>query len=253
MNLRLRLFFKKQGLKLIIKKSRYQKLYNSFSKYFIKKNGIEIGGPSYIFKEKYLNIYSDCDNMSNVNFSDKTVWSGQYKNEEFLTTCKRFIQEFIHEGTDLNSIKDDQYDFLLSSHNIEHISNPIKALIEWKRIIKKEGIILLIIPSRNFAMDRFRDYTAFDHLMEDYKNNVSESDLTHVEEFLLNFDYKLFGSDFNNSEFRPKILNNSENRMMHHHVFSNELVYKMADFCEMKVLNSYFIEPFHDIYIIQKI
>ena len=31
------------------------------------------------------------------------------------------------------------YDVLLSSHTLEHIANPLRALSEWKRIVGDDG------------------------------------------------------------------------------------------------------------------
>lgn len=44
-------------------------------------------------------------------------------------------------------VGDGTYDFVFSSHCLEHIENYLDALEEWKRILKKNGIIFLYLPS----------------------------------------------------------------------------------------------------------
>ncbi len=37
-------------------------------------------------------------------------------------------------------------DYVVSSHVVEHLPNPIAAFLEWKRVLKPGGIILMIVP-----------------------------------------------------------------------------------------------------------
>ena len=45
------------------------------------------------------------------------------------------------DATDLPNFSNDEFDFIISSHTLEHLANPIKALKEWERVIKKGGYI----------------------------------------------------------------------------------------------------------------
>ena len=38
------------------------------------------------------------------------------------------------------------YDFIFSSHCLEHLDNPIQALIQWKESIKRGGVLFLYLP-----------------------------------------------------------------------------------------------------------
>lgn len=44
-------------------------------------------------------------------------------------------------------MKDDHYDFVFSSHCLEHIADYYSALVEWTRVIKPNGILFLYLPS----------------------------------------------------------------------------------------------------------
>jgi SAM-dependent methyltransferase len=49
----------------------------------------------------------------------------------------------------LNSIKDNTYDFVYSSHTLEHIDDAGEALVNWYRVVKPGGFLILYIPHRD--------------------------------------------------------------------------------------------------------
>ena len=52
---------------------------------------------------------------------------------------------YFQDATDLNKIDDSKYDFVICSNVLEHIANPLKALNEFKRVLKN-GFIAIIVP-----------------------------------------------------------------------------------------------------------
>ena len=143
----------------------------------------------------------------------------------------------IREATVLEGIKCLSYDFLASSHCLEHIANPLKALIEWHRVIKNNGFLILVLPRKMGNFDRKRKFTSFNHILEDFHNNTQETDLTHLDEII---EYHDFSQDKNSesiSKFIERGKNNYMIRGLHHHVFSEELVMKMLDWSGFDVLD----------------
>lgn len=55
---------------------------------------------------------------------------------------------WIDDATDLRLFASDQYDFVYSSHVLEHIpfENVVKALKEWLRVIKPNGYLVMYLP-----------------------------------------------------------------------------------------------------------
>lgn len=49
-------------------------------------------------------------------------------------------------GDSLKMFKDNELDFVVARHNLEHYHNPAKTLKEWTRILKKDGYIGVIVP-----------------------------------------------------------------------------------------------------------
>lgn len=87
------------------------------------------------------------------------------------------------EGTALE-IEDGSYDCVIASHCLEHIANPIKALREWRRVLRSNELLLLILPHRDHTFDWRRPATTIEHMKSDYEDDVSESDMTHLDEVL---------------------------------------------------------------------
>ncbi|MEO6723432.1 MAG: methyltransferase domain-containing protein [Ferruginibacter sp.] len=204
--------------------------------HFHKKRGLEIGGPSAVFNPSgYLPIYDIVNGLDGVNFSTTTIWEGDLNEGKNFTFHNRTGFQYIAEGSFLPAIKNNTYDFILSCNNLEHIANPIAAIFEWKRIIKNEGAMLIILPNKKSNFDHRRPYTNFGHVVSDYEANVGEEDLTHLQEILELHDLKRdpLARPFN--KFKERCSNNFTNRCLHHHVFDETLIKKMLAYCHLQI------------------
>jgi len=195
------------------------------------KRGLEIGGPSeaFLFSQKPsryrgwktpLPIYDRVGSLDNCVFSSDTLWAAHQETYQF-SSRKSPGRTIIAEGSALSCIPDHTYEFVLSSHNLEHFANPVKALKEWKRITRPNGALILMLPDYRRTFDHRRPPTRVDHMFEDYVNNVGEEDATHVPEVLqmhdLDMDITLKAHTF--EELRVRSMSNLANRCLHHHVF----------------------------------
>ena len=54
------------------------------------------------------------------------------------------------DGSKLPWFSDDSLDYVFSSHCLEHLYEPEKALQEWTRVIHIGGFLVLILPHKNF-------------------------------------------------------------------------------------------------------
>ena len=143
----------------------------------VNKNGVEIGGPS----DNGLIIYHFADLMDNIIFSDNTTWSN-YNSKEYNYYNNKVGKVIISDAVDIAIIKNEEYDFVFASHVLEHIANPLKAVAEWLRIIKKDGYIILIVPEKSICFDHKREYSKFSTLLSQYQKNVGEDDLSTLKE-----------------------------------------------------------------------
>ena len=194
--------------------------------------GIEIGGPSSIFKRR-IPVYKNCSDLSFANFSNKTIWEGVLS-DSVNYFGKKIGKQYVAEAADLSIFSDKKFDFLLSSNCLEHVANPIKAMLEWKRITS--GKIILLVPRKDFNFDNKRPITAFEHLVDDFNNDIDESDLTHLDEILSLHDLKLDLPAGSLEQFHQRSLDNINNRCLHHHVFDNKLVFEICDYLGMSIM-----------------
>jgi SAM-dependent methyltransferase len=183
------------------------------------RSGLEIGGPSAIFRRgQPIPLYDTVGSLDNCDFSSTTVWA-EHSREYVFSAKKPAGNVFFCEGSNLAPIADASYDFLLSSHNLEHFANPIKALREWKRVLRPGGALLLILPDHLRTFDHRRVPTSLTHMMDDFEQGTGEDDLTHVEEILDKHDLSRDRAAGSLEQFRKRSLDNFNNRCLHHHVF----------------------------------
>lgn len=219
-------------------------------------SGFEIGGTSFIFTDSgQIPLYKHINHLDNCNFSGNTVWEGEInKNYEYkYHKSKNVGTQYILEATNLKGIDDGKYDFLLSSHMIEHTANPIKALKEWLRVIKVDGHMVLVIPHKDGTFDHRRPTTTIDHLIDDFENNMDEYDLSHLEEILNLHDLKLDPDAGTYDDFKKRSQVNHENRCLHHHVFTAKLAVELMDYLKVNIKTIESIAPSHILVVVQKV
>ena len=205
------------------------KTFPQFAEVVRDRSGLEIGGPSKPFREAPLPIYDLVKSLDNCNYSASTIWSqhiGSYRFSDRRPPGKNLISD----ATDLSSVKG-PYDFILSSHNLEHIANPLKALLEWKRISPD---LILIVPDGSRTFDRFRPITSVEHMLEDYTRGCTEEDATHFEEVIALHDVK-WGFHGNRAELEKSVRNNFNIRTIHHHVFNEQNIRELLILARAKV------------------
>lgn len=231
----------------------------SFSIYknqFIDKAGIEIGGPSQVFSKRGIfPVYPIVGNLDNCNFSITTVWEGDITQGDTYRFDKKKPagQQYIVEASALEALSSDAYDFLLSSHMLEHAANPILALSEWYRLLKNGGTLVLILPNRKFTFDNRRPITTIEHLVSDFNAEMTEDDLTHLPEILALHDLERDPEVRDIAAFKSRAMHNFENRCLHHHVFDIQLAIKLVEFTGFTLQTFEEIAPHHLLVVAQKL
>lgn len=183
------------------------------------KQGLEIGGPSDIFRRSGLiPLYHLVRSLDNCDFAAATVWTSHDTYFVYDET-KDPGKTYLLDGSNLSSIPDNRYDFILSCHNLEHFANPAKALAEWSRVLRPRGALILVVPFYRETFDHRRPLTSVEHMLEDFERNTGEDDLTHLPEILALHDLSMTPEAGTLEQFRQRSLSNVSNRCLHHHVF----------------------------------
>jgi SAM-dependent methyltransferase len=84
----------------------------------------------------------------------------------------------------LSALTDESQDFVIASHLLEHLANPLAQLEDMHRVLKRGGVALIFLPDRRYTFDRQRSPTPLDHLMADYRDHVTVVSDEHLEDHL---------------------------------------------------------------------
>lgn len=208
---------------------------------------LEIGGPTLLFGRKgAFPVYTVVDTLDNLNFSSENFWSNIDEGMNFrFDKDKPAGRQFISDATDLSKIESGSYDLLISSHVIEHIANPLKALREWRRVLKPGGHMVIIAPDKRYSYDRNRPVTDIQHIIADFRNDTPESDTTHFHEIIELHDMAADGTGATYDEHVERTHRNIEHRMSHHHVFDESLVIAMLREAGLEVLLTDVFRQYH--------
>jgi SAM-dependent methyltransferase len=101
------------------------------------------------------------------------------------------LADFYGDACDLPFL-DSSLSYVASSHVLEHVANPLAALSEWYRVLKHRGIIYMVVPDRRKTFDHDRPLTTPEHMLEDFRNAVTQSDETHIDDFVFGIDWAMY-------------------------------------------------------------
>jgi SAM-dependent methyltransferase len=144
---------------------RRRALLRLFHSYLDGLKGVEIGGAAHNdFKVDVVNVdrYAEMDTV--------------YKEAERELWGRARPVDIIARGHEL-PLDDKSYDFVLASHVIEHIPDPIAALEEWARVARR--YIVLVVPHRDRTFDRDRDLTPLSELIERHESGFTSDEDRH--------------------------------------------------------------------------
>lgn len=105
---------------------------------------------------------------------EDTVYVDKFYNDD------RFLSVDASSGLPFDNNK---FDFVVSSHCLEHCPNTLKTLMEWIRVTSDKGILVLVLPHGERTFDKGRNLTTLLHHIEDWRAEVGENDSTHWDEF----------------------------------------------------------------------
>lgn len=131
-----------------------------------KKDGYNVEIIDHLTKEQLIEKYRDhqvcLDNIEDVDF----VWSG----------------ESYHQLTNRESY----YDWVIASHMIEHTPDFIGFLLDCEKILKPDGVLLLVVPDKRYCFDFYRPITSLSKVVDAHYRKDSIHTPGTVAEYYLN-------------------------------------------------------------------
>lgn len=100
--------------------------------------GIEIGGAL------WNPFHLDALNVAPADDEDRAMYDA-YGVEKMGTGPTRI--DVYAEGDDL-PFADSSYPWLLASHVLEHMPDPLRAMLEWHRVVRPGGVVYVVVPHR---------------------------------------------------------------------------------------------------------
>lgn len=80
------------------------------------------------------------------------------------------VPDILSDSESFPSVADHTFDFVVANHVLEHLTDPIGALIEWHRILRIGGLLMLTLPDKRFTFDAHRRRTPLSHLVADHQS-----------------------------------------------------------------------------------
>lgn len=137
--------------------------------------------------------------------------------------------DILDDAETLHTIESSKYNFVIASHVIEHMSNPLSAMEHWMRVLKTGGLLYLVVPDKRFIFDRHRPLTELDHIREDNvmtEHRRRQQDLKHYLEYAELVDHKE-GEDEINAHAKKLI---ETGYSIHFHTFTPESFHSLLLF-----------------------
>ena len=154
--------------------------------YLCKGNGLEVGALCYpyLFNEdcklKYADIFENSKLRSILDdLPLDNLYDQQLINIEYILKSPKFL---------LDSVKSNTFDFVYSSHVLEHTPNPIAALNDQLRIVKSGGIVYVAMPNKKNTFDRTRKVTPADVLINKFENEIFNHTIDEALDVIKNTD-----------------------------------------------------------------
>jgi predicted SAM-dependent methyltransferase len=72
----------------------------------------------------------------------------------------------VDDGSRLDTVVNDSCDFVIANNLIEHVEDPVAALVRWTDVLRIHGVLFLIVPNRRNSIDSDRMNTSLEHFFE---------------------------------------------------------------------------------------
>ena len=142
--------------------------------HYLRGSGIEIGA---------LNKPATIPKHASIAYVDRSTTKELREIYPELHTVDFVEPDIIDDAETLQNIADNTHDFVVSSHVLEHLEDPIRAINNHMRVLKPGGIVYLALPERTRTSDMHREPTSIEHLVKDHHEGPSGSRNKHYCEW----------------------------------------------------------------------
>jgi predicted SAM-dependent methyltransferase len=119
----------------------------------------------------------------------------------------------------LSALADESQDFVIASHLLEHLANPLAQLEDMHRVLQRGGVALIFLPDRRYTFDRKRSPTPLEHVIADYRDHATVVSDEHLEDHLRKTD--VWQESWTEEDRRQEFAFNRD-RSIHVHCWSED-------------------------------
>jgi SAM-dependent methyltransferase len=98
------------------------------------------------------------------------------------------------------------YDWLIASHVIEHIPDPVSFLIGCEQVLRPDGVVSLIVPDKRYCFDHFRPLSTTGELLDAFEQKRTRPSAGSVFDYTVDAvdqDGRIAWSAHDSGEFAP--------------------------------------------------
>jgi len=144
---------------------------------WLRGDGIEIGALDYPLW---------VPDGARVRYVDRMTVEQQREHYPELAGKQLAAVDVIDDGGDLATFADESLDFVIANHILEHLEDPIAALLNFERVLRPSGIVYLAMPDHRTTFDSGRELTTVDHLLREHDEGPEASRPEHYLDWARN-------------------------------------------------------------------
>ncbi len=144
---------------------------------YLRGSGVEIGA-----LQSPLALRPD----THVRYVDRLTLAQARAHYPELDSLALVDPSIIADAATLSPVADRSVDFVIANHVLEHLTDPLAALGEWLRVVRPGGYVYVAIPEHTNPLDRLREVTPLDHIVDDFKFRAQRQalDREHYREWV---------------------------------------------------------------------
>jgi SAM-dependent methyltransferase len=120
----------------------------------------------------------------------------------------------------LAPLHDSSVDFVVASHLLEHVANPIAVIDEIHRVLRDGGTAIIVLPDRATTFDSSRAPTPLADVIADFRRDIRHVDDEHLLDFLVGAGPGASYLDLPAEAERPGFFDWHRQRSIHVHCWS---------------------------------
>src|SRR3954449_9087870 len=141
---------------------------------FLRGNGIEIGG---------LHLAIPMPAGASVRYVDRITVPELREHYPELDDWDLVSVDIVDDGEVLATIEDGSVDFIIANHFLEHCEDPIAAIQNHLRKLRRGGVLFYAVPDKRYTFDWPRQVTSLQHMLVDHEEGAERSRRDHYEEW----------------------------------------------------------------------